>query len=513
MFRTVVRAALVALALGPVAGAQDGEEPIAASRHTVVVGGATLRYTARAGRLALRHNETGEARGQVFFVSYHLDAPSSRTPRPLTFVWNGGPGSNAALVHLVGFGPKRLVPPANAAPDARWALEVNPDTWLAGTDLVFVDPIGTGYSRATRAEFARDFYSDRGDAESIAEFIRVYRTRFDAHDAPLFLAGESYGVTRAAGVAAVLQSRGIAVRGTILIGLALPLATLSDAQRQAFSLPTLTVAAFAHRKLPAPLGTDLESSLREAERFAAGPYLRALEQGSALGDAERDNLARELARFTGLDASRIDRRALNPTRMQVGNELLRREARFVGQYDSRMTGPLDTLQVMYDPTRDPSLASLLDPIAVLRYLRNELGFRSDLQYQGPFGGGYPGATSFRGDWMSLKWDWARGTARDSLRPPWPPGVPRLAIDTPLPLRTAMERDSALRVLSACGIYDLVCDYYGNEWTAGQLPGALQERVTVKRYGGGHALYTDPGVHAAFSRDVLSWMRAAQERPK
>ena len=182
------------------AAARAQEEPIVTTHHTVTIGAQTLRYTARAGRIPIRDNEAGDVHGQMFFASYTLDRTPTDPPRPLTFVWNGGPGSNAALVHLIGFGPKRIAPPPGAKPGdgTRWIVEPNPGSWLETTDLVFVDPIGTGYSRPTRAEYGAEFYQTRGDAESVAEFIRVYRTRFDAFDAPLFLAGESYGVTRAA---------------------------------------------------------------------------------------------------------------------------------------------------------------------------------------------------------------------------------------------------------------------------------------------------------------------------
>ncbi len=496
--------AMVLWLLAPLpARAQDGAEPIATTRHAVMVEGRRLAYTARAGRLPIRHNETGEVRGQMFFVAYALDQPAGSTPRPITFVWNGGPGSNAALTHLVGFGPRRIVPPRAGTPlrgtpgdgtpsGGRWTVEDNPGTWLGSTDLVFVDPIGTGYSRATRAEFAPDFYNDRGDAESVAEFIRVFRTRFDAFDAPLFLAGESYGVQRASRVARVLRARGIGVRGAILIGLAPPLGTLSAAQRTAYGLPSFTAAAHANGKLPAELQGDLGVALREAERWAEAVYAPALARRDSLGATEREAIVGGVARFTGIDPALVDRASLAVNRMQLGNYLLRREGRFVGQYDSRITGPLDTAQAIYDPTRDPSLADLTDPVAVVRYFRQALRFESDLQYQGPFGGGYPGATSFRGDWMSVKW----------VRP----AAGSAAADSVPAMQAAMQEDPALRVLVGCGIYDLVCDYHGNDQLVRSLPRSLRDRVTVRRYPGGHAMYTDPAVHVTYARDVAQFIR-------
>lgn len=491
--------ALWAITLAPHASAQSQDEPIVTTHHTVTIGGHTLRYTARAGRIPIRDNEAGEVHGQMFFVSYALDREAAATARPLTFVWNGGPGSNAALVHLIGFGPKRIAPPPGARPGdgTRWIIEPNPGTWFEDTDLVFVDPIGTGYSRPTRAEFGSEFYQTRGDAESVAEFIRVYRTRFDAFDAPVLLAGESYGVTRAAGVAEALERRGTEVRGVILLGLALPLGSMSPSTRIALGLPSLTVAAFANNKLPSDLQRDLDATVRQAERWAASDYASALARRDSLTEPERDSIVRTLARFTGLDASRIDRRTLVVDRMQLGNYLLRREGKVVGQYDSRLIGPLDTTQTLYDPTKDPSLLDLLDDVMVLRYLRDELGYKSDLRYQGPFGGGYPPPTAFRGDWMSVRWN--RGvpaTGRDSTAPP------------PQPLLNAMRANPGLRVFSACGIYDLVCEYYGNVWAANALDRSIKTNVLVHSYPGGHAVYTDPRAHTALRRDVAQFIREA-----
>src|SRR5262245_16622220 len=230
--RDSLRAAVVAICCVLVEGAfasappstqqsseQSTEDQIVTTKHQVTIGGRVLRYTARAGRLPILDNETGEVHGRMFFTAYTLDSALNQSPRPLTFLWNGGPGSSSSLVHLLGFGPRRLQPDGTPVD--------NQGTWLDQTDLVFVDPVGTGYSRPAKPKYGPEFYQTRGDAESVAEFIRVYRNRFEAWEAPLFLAGESYGVTRAAGVAEVLQRRRIAVNGVILIGLALPLGQLT----------------------------------------------------------------------------------------------------------------------------------------------------------------------------------------------------------------------------------------------------------------------------------------------
>src|SRR5499427_8389946 len=319
----LVVASLILMQYGLAVAQSITEDQIVVTKHQVTVAGRVLKYTARAGRLPILNNETGEAHGQMFFIAYTLDSSAGAKPRPLTFLWNGGPGSSSSLVHLLGFGPRRLQPDGTAVD--------NQGTWLDQTDLVFVDPIGTGYSRPTRAEYGAEFYQTRGDAESVAEFIRVYRTRFDAFDAPIFLAGESYGVTRAAGVAAALETRGTDVRGVILLGLALPLGSVSSSMQTALGLPSLAVAAFTNGKLAPDLQRDLAATMKQAESWGTTVYAAALARRDSLGAAERDSIVHGVSRFTGLDPTLVDRQTLTVDRMQLGYHLLRREGKFVGQ--------------------------------------------------------------------------------------------------------------------------------------------------------------------------------------
>jgi carboxypeptidase C (cathepsin A) len=492
--RFVVGALVVARALvaqGP------GDEAVVVRHHQATIDGRALSYTTRAGRIPIRDNDAGDVHGEMFFASYTLDRADSAT-RPITFVWNGGPGSNAALVHLVGFGPKRVAPPAGARDeDARWIVQDNPGTWLGFTDLVFVDPIGTGYSRVTKPEYMPEFYQTRGDAESVAEFIRVYNLRYGASGAPMFLAGESFGLTRAAHVADVLERRGTTVRGVVLMGLEPPLGRLPDSLRVALAVPNYTIAAHVHRKLAPDLERDFPATLRQVESWSSTDYARALGRVKALTPKARDSVARALARFTGLSEAVIDRKALVVPYMQIGTQLLQREGKVVGLYDVRKIAPLDSTPGPYDPRKDPSLTRLLDPVAVLRYLRAELGYLNDLNYQGPWGGGYPPPKQFRGDWMSVRWDWKA----DSL-----------FANAPLPLEHAMTINPSLRVLVACGSFDLICDYYANEWKIAHLPDELRRRVVAKAYPGGHALYTDDAARLALKGDVEQLIRDALASP-
>src|SRR5262245_35285233 len=502
--------ALAASAFTPIPQSQPDslttEDQIVTTKHQITAGGRVLRYTARAGRLPILDNETGEVHGRIFFTAYTVDPVLDKGPRPLTFLWNGGPGSSSSLVHLLGFGPWRLQPDG-AAVD-------NQGTWLDHTDLVFVDPVGAGYSRPAKAEYGPEFYQTRGDAESVAEFIRVYRNRFEAWDAPLFLAGESYGVTRAAGVADALQRRRITVDGVILIGLALPLGQLTGELRTALMLPTFTAAAFVNKKLAPELQSDLQATLRQAETWARTQYATALARHDSLSDSERQAILAQLSRFTGLDASRIDARTLSIGMEQFSQQLLADRNQVVGRYDSRLVGPRDTNEKQYDPTKDPSLKDIINDVGVVRYFRNELQYRSDLQYQGPFGGGYPPPTTFRGDWMSVRWNRSpaetQGSSSGGGRQGTSGGTTASGTGAPpeQPLRRAMTANPKLQVLSACGYYDLVCSYDGNTYLASHLDADIASNVIVRGYAGGHAVYTDQSAQLELKRDVVKLIQNA-----
>ncbi|HXF05812.1 MAG TPA: hypothetical protein VNM72_10415 [Blastocatellia bacterium] len=481
------------------------ESQIVTTRHQIRVGGRLLRYTARAGRLPILDNETGQVHAWIFFSDYTLDSPSTGYPRPLTFLWNGGPGASSSLVHLLGFGPRRL--------ESDGTVVDNDATWLDVTDLVFVDPVGTGYSRPTRAEYGPEFYQTVGDAESIAEFIRVYRNRFRAWEAPIFLVGESYGVIRAAGVADVLQRKGITVSGIIFIGLTLPLGELSDELRLALMVPTYTAAAFVHKKLPPELRGDLPSVLAQAEAWARDVYARALARRESLSQAEREAVLSQLARFTGLDPRQINATTLSISMEQFSELLLADQNQVVGRYDTRLVGPRDSQQQPYDPTRDPSLRHIINDVGVVRYFRKELNYQSDLRYQGPFGGGYPPPTTPRGDWMSTRWKWDYPSAEktpDASRQRSPLSMARAFAEESL--RRALAANPRLRVFVTCGYYDLVCSYAANSYLASHAAGGLAERIIARSYGGGHAIYTDRTAAAELKRDVAMFIESAIPQP-
>jgi carboxypeptidase C (cathepsin A) len=462
----------------------DGDTVI--TRHQIAVEGRTLSYTAKAGRLPICDNETGEVHANMFFMAYTLDPGPNQAKRPVTFLWNGGPGASSSLVHLLGFGPRRV---------RRGAAPVdNQGTWLEFTDLVFIDPVGTGYSRPTKAEYGPEFYQTKGDAESVGEFIRVYRNRYETWDAPLFIGGESFGVWRAAGVADVLQRRRIPVNGVILISAGLPLGEMSRELRTALMVPTYTAAAFVHNKLSLELQEDMKAALIQAEKWAETEYAPALSQRDNLSDTQRERLISQLASFTGLDASVIDAKTLGVSIPRFAKLLLQEKNQVIGRYDSRLTGPIDPTEKQYDPTKDPSLKDIIDNVWVIRYLRHELKYKCDLLYQGPFGGGYPPPDKPRGDWMSVKWDWKRNQRSAASSDPMD-----------LPLYRAMVANPSLKVFMASGYYDLVCSYAGNAYLANHLEPELRQNVTARAYAGGHAIYTDESAQLEMKRDVAKFI--------
>jgi carboxypeptidase C (cathepsin A) len=482
--------------LSMAAGLHAEESQLSTTHHQVRAGGQVLSYTARAGLLPIRDNDAGELRANLFFVSYTLDRAAGQPPRPLTFLWNGGPGANSSLVHLSGFGPRRIRSADDPAgqPAPAPAIEDNDATWLDFTDLVFVDPAGTGYSRPVKAEFAKQFYSTLGDITSIAEFIRVYRTRFDAFDAPLFLGGESYGTWRASGVAETLEKRGQKVAGVVLISGGIQLGPVSpDPVRVALFVPSRTAAAFYHRKLSPDLMRGEAAALKEAEEWALAEYAPAWERRDRLTDTERDRIVAQLARYTGVDPSAIDRKTLSMTSPQFTAALLKEQGLKLGRYDMRLKS-----------------ASASDEAArntvILRYLRNELQFQTDLAYQGVEEGWSP-APAGRGG-IGSRWAW------DQVDPSQSTAVSNVGSgDGPPPaqpwLRRAMATDPNLKVFLVAGQYDSLNSCADNRYLASHLqPAGFGRNITLGCYRGGHMMYDTREARYALKRDAAAFVRNA-----
>jgi carboxypeptidase C (cathepsin A) len=350
-------------------------------KHELKLAGRQLRYTATAGFLPV-NNESGETEASIFYTAYTLDSDTPPAKRPLMFSFNGGPGSSSVWLHLGALGPYRTrMQPAGALPPPPYELAPNEHTWLDMTDLVFIDPVGTGYSRATKPELARKFNGLQGDLASVGEFIRLYLTRNERWSSPLFLVGESYGTTRASGLSGYLVDRGIAFNGILLISTVLNFQTIRFAKGNdlpyVLYLPAYTATAWYHKKLPPELQGDLRRTLGQARQWALGPYAAALAKGDALPAAERQQTAAQLARFTGLSQSYVEASDLRIEILRFTKELLRDRRLVTGRLDSRLTG-WDGNNAAERQEFDPSMAAIRPPFtATLNdYVRTRLGVSS-----------------------------------------------------------------------------------------------------------------------------------------
>jgi carboxypeptidase C (cathepsin A) len=463
------------------------EEPIV-TRHEVRAGGRMLKYTATAGFLPVRNATTRDLEARVFFIAYTLDGPADRAKRPLMISFNGGPGSSSVWLHLGALGPKRVrMNDDGTMPAAPYALVDNEGTWLDQSDLVFVDPVGTGYSRAAKPELGQRFWGVEGDIQSVGEFIRLYLTRYGRWGSPLFMVGESYGTTRAAGLAEHLLDQGIAFNGVLLVSSILNFQTArfttGNDLPYVLYLPTYAATAWYHKRLASDLQRDLAATLREVEAWAGGAYTVALAKGAALAPDERSAVAERLARYTGLDRRVVEQ---NDLRIEIGRfckDLLRDRGQTVGRLDSRFIGT-DRNNAAERPAFDPSLAAIRPPYTSMfnDYVRGDLGFKSDLPYY-ILGGGIG------------SWEW---------------GAENRFADTSDALGGALARNPHMRLFVGSGYFDLATPYFATEYTLDHLglDAGLQKRVTRHYYRAGHMMYIDVKELIALKRDVAAFIAAA-----
>jgi carboxypeptidase C (cathepsin A) len=475
----------------PVKAQEQPEEKPAVTRHEMTVNGKPLRYTVTAGTLPST-SATGETEAQIFFIAYTADNGGKAAQRPLLFAFNGGPGSSSVWLHLGAMGPKRVkLPDDGSMPPSPYQLVDNADTWLDQADLVFIDPVGTGFSRAEKPDQAGKFFSLKGDIDSVGEFIRLYLTRYGRWSSPLFLVGESYGSTRAAGLAGHLFEHGVAFNGIILVSTVLNFSTISFAAGNdlpyVLFLPTYTATAWLHKKLSPDISRDLPLVLGEAEQWAMTDYLRALGKGDRLSPTERQEVIKRLARYTGLDERYIDNSNLRIEAPRFAAELLRGQKKTVGRFDSRLTGA-DLFAAAEGPDYDPSLAAVRPPFtaAFNDYVRNQLGYKSDKEYY-ILGGGIG------------HWDW---------------GTNNGFVDTSEALRSAFSKNPHMKLFVASGTFDLATPFTATDYTLNHLglEPAVRQNITAVRYDAGHMLYTDARSRARLKADVAAFIRSALPQP-
>ncbi len=447
-------------------------DDLAVTHHEINAGGTTLRYTATAGRMVLRKEQYGEefgghqATAEVFVVSYTLDDADPAT-RPVTFAFNGGPGSSSAWLHLGLLGPRRVLSgDAGALLPPPYALADNEETLLRHSDLVFIDPVSTGYSRPVNGGKPADFHGYSADLESVGEVIRLWLTRGDRWMSPKYLCGESYGTTRSAGLSRYLQEKfGMYLNGVMLISSVLDFGTVmfTAGNDDAFVYYLPTYAAIAHYHGLHP-GRPLREVLDEAEAYAQRDYLWALGRGSRLSAEERAEAIRRVAALTGLSEDYVDRVNLRPEHVRFFTELLRSQRRTTGRLDGRFTG-WDTDYGREQWSNDPSMDAITGPYAAAlnHYVRGELEYRSDLPYEV--------LTDRVQPWSYKEFEGAHTFVSDKLA-------------------AAMRANPDMRVHVACGYYDGATPYYAAEHSFAHLaiPPELAGNIEFAYYEAGHMMY-------------------------
>ncbi|HXU31363.1 MAG TPA: peptidase S10 [Thermoanaerobaculia bacterium] len=463
-------------------------EKKAVTAHSIVLGGQRLAYTATAGTLVIR-DEEGKAKASIFSVSYIKDGVSDPASRPVTFCFNGGPGAASLWVHLGAFGPRRIETDDDGLHYATPARLVdNEFTILDATDLVFIDPVTTGWSRPAPGEDPKQFHGFEEDLQSVGEFIRLWLARNQRFASPKMIAGESYGTARAAGLALHLLDRyGIQLNGVVLLSAVL------NWQNQEFAIgndipylihvPSYTAAAWYHGRLAPELQKDLRAALAESEAFALGDYASALLQGENLSATRRHEIAAKLARLTGLSAEFIERANLRIFLPQFMKELLRSEGLTIGRIDARFTGrDLDTAGD--EPEFDPSIVGLDGPYsgAINDYLRRDLGYQEDAIYE-------------RLTDKVNPWQWGGGNGY---------------VNVAESLRQAITKNPGLRVLIASGFYDFATPYFDARFTVAHMgiPSELRDRVKIENYEAGHMMYVKRSEHRKLHEDLVRFYREA-----
>ena len=474
------------------------QDQVVETRHVIRLNGLDLAYMVTVGRIILKEeaDKTGEKAGEfegekakaaVFFIAYTRDDTPDRASRPITFSFNGGPGSSSVWLHLGVLGPRRvvmgdsgeLIPPP-------YRLTDNEFTLLEKSDLVFIDPVSTGFSRPVVGEAAKQFHGFKKDIESVGDFIRLYTTRYQRWSSPKFLAGESYGTTRAAGLAGYLQDRhGLYLNGLILISAILDFGTADfnpgNELPYILFLPTYAATAWYHQRLDAELQKDLLAMLDEVEAFALGDYTIALMKGASLPAEDRAVIAARLARYTGLSVEYIERTDLRINIFRFTKELLRGQAKTVGRLDSRFKG-VDRDAAGETFEFDPSMAAIMGPYTAMfnDYVRSELKFESDLPYE------------ILTEKVS-PWSYAQHE--------------NMYVNVAETLRKAISTNPHLRVFVANGYFDLATPYFATEYTFNHLglDPDLRQNIGMGYYDAGHMMYVHRPSLERLTKDITAFI--------
>jgi carboxypeptidase C (cathepsin A) len=483
------------------------------THHEVTVNGRALHYTATAGRMPIKDGE-GKTEALMFYVAYTLDG-SDTAKRPLTFAYNGGPGSASLWLHVGALGPRTVVmqQPDGWMPQPPFRLHDNPYTPLDRTDVVMIDAIGTGWSRPGDAAAARKYENPEGDIEAFGEFIRMYISRNERWGSPLYLFGESYGTTRSAGVAGYLAGRGIIFNGIGLLSMALNFQTLAASPTNdtgyPWNVPTFMAIAYYHHKLSPELQKAMDGCqsspnapcppLQQAERWAITDYAAALSRGDSMTSQERQAVVDKLSQYTGITKEVVDEFNL---RIDVGtfdHYLLLDQRLRVGRLDGRYKLP----EPGFPGARfgggggggsDPASTETTGPftMAFNNYMRTELNYKTDTPYY----------TSAQQSGM-FRWSSTGATPA--------PGGNQGFQEEISPLRAAIVGNPFLKILVMEGYYDLATPYYQAEYTMHELmlPASYHANVSYERYWSGHMVYLEQKSHAKLQKDWDGFVEQTQ----
>lgn len=474
---------------------KEKEPVLSVTEHEITLGGKVIKYKATTGYLAMKDAKNEKTKANIFFVAYTKTGTDAdkvdAAKRALTFSFNGGPGSASIWLHMGALGPKRVVMKDNGESlPPPYKMTANEHSWLDETDLVFIDPVSTGFSRAAASEDPKQFHGFNEDIASVGDFIRLYTTRYQRWSSPKFLVGESYGTTRASALSDYLQTRyGLYLNGISLVSSIMNFQTARFTQGNdlpfALFLPTYTAGAWFHKKLGSAFaGADLRTALAAAEKFVQEKYAPALLRGDALPAAEKAALAKELAALTGLPEAFVLQRDLRVDIFTYTAKLLEEQDRSVGRYDCRLTG------IRYQPGTagraefDPSYEAVLGCYTACfnDYVRRELKYESDLPYNALTGEVQP-------------WNYNN--------------VQNQYLNTAELLHQAMSRNTSLKVWIANGYYDLATPYFATDYTVRQmgLDAAVRGNVTQTFYEGGHMMYMVPTELAKLKVDAAKFYDA------
>ncbi|HEX7940019.1 MAG TPA: hypothetical protein VF483_13610, partial [Gemmatimonadaceae bacterium] len=478
---------------------QMTELPPVRTQKTITVRGQTIAYTATAGMLPIRNAESNAVEGGMYYVAYTKDGANPAT-RPLTFVFNGGPGSATVWLHLGAFGPKKVhLMPDGEAPPPPYTFEDNQNTLLDQTDLVFLDPVGTGYSRAATQQLGARFWGLEEDLRAVQEFIRLYLTRYDRMASPKFLAGESYGTTRAAGLSGTLTDAGIAMNGVVLLSTVLNFGYSAQTRGNDLGfinfIPTYAAVAWYHKKLPADMQKlSVEQVVAQAEKWATTDYAAALMRGSKLTSAEWKATADQMARYTGLKMDVITQNDLRVSLGTFNSELLQDERKSVGRLDGRFTGFAALLAGggggrgggggLGDPS-EVTIRNTFTPV-LTDYNRRELNYKNEDVYY-ILGGGIG---------------------------PW--NYPQNQYATVVPnLERAFAKNPYMKLFVAEGYYDGATPLGAVEYTLSHMsvdPTVAKNNITVERYAAGHMMYIDEPSMKKLRADLTKFFDSAVRSP-